>query len=331
MKQTVLTLLLLTCATFTHAADAGTSRTRISIREGRWFINDTVVNPGSAAEGLLMNTRMVNATFEDRNKRDFDPEANTSRFISKLEDYAAHGVNAFTLCLQGGMPGYEGAENSAFVSDGSLREDYMKRIERVIRACDERSLVVILGLYYQRQSGILTDEAALRSGVVHSMRWVQQKGFKNVIIEIANEYPHRGFKHEIIRSPEGMSSLIRLAKETAPNLLVSASGYGNGVIHKEVGEASDFLLPHWNGTPEQNIPERLAVLKKFGKPILCNEDDKTGENAVAAMKASIANGAGYGLMLKQHNQTFPFHFDGAADDTVYYTALKEATTRKQPQ
>jgi hypothetical protein len=73
------------------------------------------------------------------------------------------------------------------------------------------------------------------------------------------------------------------------------------------------------------------VLKKFGKPILCNEDDKTGENAVAAMKASIANGAGYGLMLKQHNQTFPFHFDGAADDTVYYTALKEATTRKQPQ
>jgi hypothetical protein len=28
-------------------------------------------------------------------------------------------VNAFTLCLQGGMPGYEGSVNSAFASDVS--------------------------------------------------------------------------------------------------------------------------------------------------------------------------------------------------------------------
>jgi hypothetical protein len=311
--------------------DANPSRTRISIREGRWFINDSVVNPGSAAEGLLMNTRMVNATFEDRGNSDFDAAANKSRFIAQLDDYAAHGVNAFTLCLQGGMPGYEGAVNSAFEPDGTLREDYMKRIEQVIRACDERGLAVILGLYYQRQSGILKNDDALHAGVVHAVKWVQSQGFKNVLIEVANEYPHRGFKHQLIRKPEGIAALIRLAKETAPELLVSASGFGTGIVHDEVAQASDFLLPHWNGTTVDNIPQRIATLKKFGKPIVCNEDDKTGDTAAAAMKATIAHGAGYGLMLKKHNQTLPFHFDGAKDDPVYYTALKAATAARSAQ
>ena len=223
-----------------------------------------------------MNVRMVNATFEDRRKPDFDAEANTDRFIARIPDYAAQGVNAFTLCLQGGMPGYEGAVNSAFEPDGSLRPAYLARVERVIRACDRHGMVVILGLYYQRQSAILRDEAAVRAGVVNAARWVRERGFQNVLLEIANEYPHNGFVHALIRDPKGQASLIRLAKETAPGLLVSASGYGDGKIHAEVAEAADFLLPHWNGTKVEQIPARIAALKKFGKPIVCNEDDKTG-------------------------------------------------------
>jgi hypothetical protein len=52
-----------------------------------------------------MNVRMVNAVFEDRDKPDFNAEANTERFIAAIPDYVAHGVDAFTVCLQGGMPG----------------------------------------------------------------------------------------------------------------------------------------------------------------------------------------------------------------------------------
>ena len=77
-----------------------------------------------------------------------------------------HGVNAFTLSLQGGMPGYEGALNSAFEPDGSLRESYLARVARVIEACDRAGLVVILGCFYQRQDQVLADEAAVRAAVV---------------------------------------------------------------------------------------------------------------------------------------------------------------------
>lgn len=56
-----------------------------------------------------MNTRMVNAIFEDLARDDFDPETNTGEFIAAIPSYFSAGVNAFTLNLQGGMPGYEGA------------------------------------------------------------------------------------------------------------------------------------------------------------------------------------------------------------------------------
>ena len=108
-----------------------------------------------------MNVRMVNSVFEDRHKPDFDPEANTNRFLSHMPDYTAHGVGAFTICLQGGRPRYKGALNSAFTPDGSLRESYLARVRRIIEACDRHGLVVILGCFYQRQDQVLKDEDAV--------------------------------------------------------------------------------------------------------------------------------------------------------------------------
>lgn len=273
-----------------------------------------------------MNVRMVNAVFEDRHRPNFDPEANTGRFMARIPDYAASGVNAFTVCLQGGMPGYEGALNSAFDPDGSLRPGYLARVDRVIRACDQQGVAVILGLFYQRQSRILRDDQAIRAGVVNAVRWVRERGFCNVLIEIANEYPHSGFAHALIREPSGQAGLIRLAKEAAPGLLISASGVGDGKVHAAVAEAADFLLPHWNGTPVDQIPARITALKRFGKPVVCNEDDKTGADAVAALRACVGKGASYGLMLQDRNQTFPFRFEGPADDPAFYAELRKLTT-----
>jgi len=303
-----------------------TPRTRVAIDGKLWTINGALANAGSSAEGLLLNVRMVNATFEDRKRPDFDADANTAEFLAALPDYADHGVNAFTLSLQGGMPGYEGAINSAYESDGSLRAEAMNRIARVIEACDREGCVVILGCYYQRQDQILTDEDAVRAGVVNAAQWIKDRGYTNVVLEIANEYPHKGFDHAFLRRPAGEAALMRLAKQTHPQLLVSASGYGDGRLDREVCEAVDYLLIHFNGTPAAKIPERVAALKSFNKPIVCNEDDKLGETAVAALEASVNSGASWGFMHSDQNQTFPFRFEGANDDLAVYGTLKRLTT-----
>lgn len=301
--------------------------TRVSIRDGQWYINGRVICPGTRAEGLLMNVRMVNSVFEDRSRADFDAEANTDRFLAHVPDYAAHGVRAFTICLQGGMPGYEGAINSAFNPDGSLRESYLGRVRRVIEACDREGLVVLLGCFYQRQDQVLKDDAAVRRALVNVVNWLGRNGFQNVVLEIANEFDHRGFDHPILRSIEGERELIRLAKKTAPGLLVSTSGLGHGRYPDRLAELADFILIHFNGTEVEDIPDRIAALKKHGKPIVCNEDNKQGETAARAARLSVDNGASWGLMLNTLNQYFPLEFHGAADDPVVYRELKQLTSR----
>src|ERR1051325_7606696 len=72
------------------AEEPFTPRTRVSLRGERWCINGERTNRGSRAEGLLMNVRMVNAVFEDRNKPDLSPDAITDRFLAHLPGYAAH-------------------------------------------------------------------------------------------------------------------------------------------------------------------------------------------------------------------------------------------------
>ncbi len=301
-------------------------RTRVSLRDGRWFLNEEVTYRATKAEGLLMNVRMVNATFEDRKRSDFDPEANTDEFIAQIPDYVAHGVRAFTLCLQGGMPGYEGALNSAFNPDGSLRDSYLQRVRRVIEACDRHGAAVILGCYYQRQDQILKDEAAVRAGVVNVVKWIQESGFANVVLEIANEFDHNGFDYRLLKTPKGMAELIGLAKQTAPGLLVSASGLGHGRLPDEVARASDFLLIHFNGTKVEDIAARVAALRKYHKAIVCNEDEKIGAPAARACEQSVESGASWGFMHVEVNQHLPFTFHGAADDPEVYAAIQRLTS-----
>ncbi len=274
-----------------------------------------------------MNARMVNATFEDRNRTDFDPDANTNRFISKIPEYVAQGIRAFTFNLQGGTPGYEGAINSAFHADGNLRSDTMKRMQRVIDACDRNGCVAILGCFYQRQDQILQDANAVRVGLLNVIDWLIHQKYRHVVLEIANEFNHGGFDHPIINTVKGEVKLIQILHQAAPGLLISTSGLGDGKIPDEIAQASDFILIHFNGTPVNEIPERIQSLKRFNKPIVCNEDEKTGEEAAGALDACVQNGASWGYMNLAVNQTFPFRFNGVQDDPIMYGKLKEITMK----
>jgi CubicO group peptidase (beta-lactamase class C family) len=311
---------------------AGVPNTRVSIVGGRWCINDQVTYAGTRAQGLLMNVRMVNCVFEDANDSTraprFDPDGNTESFVRMIPEYASSGVRAFTINLQGGAPGYEGAINSAFRPDGTLRDSYMARVQRVIEECDRKGLVVILGCFYQRQDQVLRDEDAIRTAVVNVVRWIETNGFTNVVLEIANEFGHGGFNHSMLKTEDGQVELIELAKKTMPQLLVSTSGTGNGSFPNPVAVASDFLLIHFNNTRLGQIPERIAVLKRYAKPIVCNEDAKVGEEGARAAELSVRLGVSWGLMAEQVNQRFPFRFQGTADDPVVYAALKDLTETK---
>jgi CubicO group peptidase (beta-lactamase class C family) len=321
-------------ALFADVPVFGKSTTRISIADGNWYLNEQVTYRGTRAQGLLMNVRMVNTVFEDANERTrpagFSADANTEAFLTVIPDYVASGVRAFTLNLQGGHCGYEGAVNSAFRADGSLRESYLSRVQRIIEACDRHGAAVILGCYYQRQDQLLADEAAVRAGIVNVAKWIAEAGFTNVVLEIANEFNHAGFGHQLLKTATGQAELIALAKKTAPGLLVSTSGLGDGRAAEPVIRASDFLLIHFNSTKVADFAELIAPLRKWGKPVVCNEDDKAGAAGAEAAECCVANGCSWGFMRKEVNQYFPLSFRGVADDTLVYAAIQRLTSAANP-
>jgi len=305
-------------------------RSRIEIRQGDWYLNGALTYAGAPAEGLLLNVRMVNATFEDEHRPDIEPQAITDQLVRALPDYAAAGIRAITLNLQGGFPGYEGALNSAFRPDGSLKLGYLMRVRQVLEAADAAGMAVILGCFYQRQDQVLRDEKALRRAVTETALWLRRQGYAHVLLEIANEIHHPGYDHGLLQDPAGVAELIAVVREAHPQLLVSASGLGDGRLPEAVAEAADFLLIHFNGTPVDSIPARVAALRHWGKPIVCNEDNKVGDEGQAAAEAAVAAGCSWGFMHIKHNQHYPFQFLGPADDERVYSALARLAGRSAP-
>jgi hypothetical protein len=298
----------------------------ISLVENRWHLDGHVTYPGAPAEGLLMNVRMVNATFEDRARTEIAPDEITDRFVARIADYYAQGIRAFTLCLQGGYPNYEGAINSAFEANGMMRDEYLARIERVIRACDAQGMAVILCAYYGRQDQVLADDEALRTGIVQAARWIETCGFTHVLFEVANEFGHESYTHAMLKDPAGIVELIQLAKKTAPGLLVSSSRQGHRGLAPEVCRASDYVLVHFNQIPLDRMPALIAEAHQYGKPVMCNEDRKTGQDGAQAAEVCVANRCSWGLMAREVNQYDPpFRFEGRDDDPAVYDAVKRLT------
>lgn len=249
---------------------------------------------GKKIEGLLFNSRMVQGIFDDRNPRTaglwiypdsgkWSADRNTEEFIAAMPEWRRHGLLAFTLNLQGGSPqGYSSAQpwhNSAIEADGSLRPDYLMRLQRILDRADQLGMVVILGYFYFGQDERLQDEAAVVRATDNATQWLLERGYRNVLVEINNECNGR-YDHAILR-PERVHELILRVRDKnhlGKRLYVGTS-YGGGTIPKEnVVRVSDYLLLHGNGVSD---PDKIAGMVRdtrkvsgyYPKPILFNEDD----------------------------------------------------------
>jgi hypothetical protein len=289
--------LLLVCCTPVFAAER---RTHVSIVGDAFHINGQPTYAGRTwngkkIEGLLLNSRMVQATFDDLNPdtrsrwaypdtKTWDPDRNLREFLAAMPQWRAHGLLAITVNFQGGSPqGYSNEQpwhNSAFTATGELRPDYLDRMEQVITRADELGMVVILGYFYFGQDERLANEAAVIAATDAATHWVLDRGFTNVLIEVNNECNVRKYDHDILKANR-VHELIARVRKTERNgrrLLVGAS-YGGGTVPKEnVVRESDFLLLHGNGVKQ---PARIAEMVRQSRavpgfrpmPILFNEDD----------------------------------------------------------
>ncbi len=327
-------------------------RTTVSVRRDRFLINGQPTYAGRSwngkpIEGLLMNSRMVQATFDDRNPETvkrwnypdtgrWDADRNTQEFIAQMPEWRRHGLLAVTLNLQGGSPeGYSKAQpwhNSAINSDGSLDTPTMVRLARAIDAADKLGMVIILGLFYFGQDERLRDETAVVAAVDHTVDWLIERRYTNVLIEVNNECNVR-YDHPVLQ-PERVHELIlrirNRSREKRLPLLVSTSYGGNTVPKPNVVKASDFLLLHGNGVKDPNriaamVRETRAVDGYRPMPILFNEDDHFDfDQPTNNFKAAVGEFASWGY--------FDFRMQGEGFDEGYQSVpvnWKTSSDRKR--
>jgi len=298
MKTTISKIFLLLLL-FLNPVSVISAKTIVGIQGDQFTINGKLTYEGRywngyRIEGLLMNARLVQGIFDNLKKendslfaypdtKQWDAERNNKEFVRTMCIWHSYGLNCFTLNMQGGSPvgyGSSKCKNPAYNADGSLIETYLQRLNRILKKADELNMVVILGLFYFGQDQYLTDEKAVICAVDNMIDWLLKKGYRNVMIEIANETNYKSYDHEILK-PQRIHELIERVKSKSRHghrLYAGTSFAGKVVPASNVVKASDFLLIHGNGASR---PDQISELIKKTRavegyrplPLINNEDD----------------------------------------------------------
>lgn len=296
--------------------------TQVTIEGEKFFIDGEPTYPGRTfrgykIEGLLLNSRMVQATFDDANPEtramwaypdtgEWNPERNVEEFLAALPIYRDHGLLAVTVNFQGGSPqGYSKAQpwiNTAFTPDGEFKPAYLERMRRILNRTDELGMAVILGIFYFGQDEHLKDEAAIIRALDNGVNWVLERGYQHVLIEVDNECDVPRYERPILQ-PGRVAELIERVKGITRNgrRLLAGTSYGGGRIpHEPVVRVSDFLLVHGNGVSDPNrIAEMVEQTREVPRyrpmPILFNEDDHFDfDKPLNNFMAAVSRGASWG-------------------------------------
>ena len=270
-------------------------------------------------------------------------QANTARYVAGLPQYRERGILAVNLCMQGGHPlngkpwiaeghGSAGARtnghrdfyhNSAFGPDGAIDPAYGERIASVIETCDRLGMAVLLQLFYFGQDTVFGDAEGIRAAVDRAVDWIGERGYHNVIVEIANEVMEGHYHHPILK-PGQVVELIHRARRRAETrgrrLLVTTSEAAmlnprqwTDAQIDEVFSACDLVVIHGGDNVETGqVGDASDLVQKIDRirsspwyraaprPILTNE-----ARGRQAFEALLPRGVSFGLHSMLFQTMYP--------------------------
>ncbi len=294
------------------------SMTEIAIDADKFLINGKPTYAqgsyrGKSIEGMLFNSRMIQAIFDDQcaetrtlwaypDTGEWDAERNTDDFCAQLPEYRKHGLLAVSVGLQGGgsiyTPAiYDNYLNSAFTPAAELKQPYFDRLAKVLKAADKAGMVVIVNYFYIKQAKKMPADIffPLTEKIT---AWLLKSGHRNILVDVANEAgdwwemkPYRDENiHKLIAAAKGVSLGGR-------RLLVSSSTCGGEALpHGKWRETEDLHMPHGNGCSAEQLKTKLAKFKcdnefkRTPKPVLVNEDTLFIDNLEAAVQTGCSWG-----------------------------------------
>jgi hypothetical protein len=279
---------------------------------------------GRPVEGLLLNSRMIQAIFDDENPktrerwcypdtREWDAERNTDEFCAALPEYRRHGLLGVTVGLQGGgsiyTPDvYDQYECSAYAPDGTFRPPYFDRLKRVLEAADACGMVVIVNYFYWKHALRLEGEKTMKRIAEEVTAWLLASGHRNIMVDLFNEAGKRwGMESFAEENLYRWIELVQGITDKGRSLPVGISTLGgNALPTGRWAELEDVSMPHGNGLQPEQLGEKLRRFKETPeylqrpRPILVNEDSVFVEN----LEAAVAEGASWGFYCQGYGSVY---------------------------
>jgi hypothetical protein len=310
----------------------------IQINDTQFLVNsrpsyEGISYHGKPIAGLLFNSRMVQALFDDANPATavhwrypdtgrWDPDRNTDEFCAALPEYRRHGLLAVTVGLQGGgsvyTPDiYNHYVNSAYEPDGTFKPAYFDRLLRILKAADAAGMVVIVNYFYFKHAARLQSDQVIERVTEQVTEWLLRTGYQNILVDVANEAAE--WWAQPLFHPQNIHRLIEIVQRTTLNgrrlLAGSSTGGGEQLPTGRWQQVEDFHMPHGNGLKPDELRAKLQrfkatdEFKRNPKPIVINEDSVFVEN----LEAAIDEYASWGF----YHQGYGSHYRDLSDWTTH--------------
>ncbi len=332
---------------------------RFYVRAGRgsWIETYRDKEHSKDARGKLAIVRVDQGLFQDEwlVEQTFDARANTDALIGSLDAYKAYGVSAVAVSLQGADPRYgdaiprrsgatygegKGTLVSAFEPDGSLKADWMERLEALLRATAERGMFVSITYFHPAQDEVLESPEAIVEAARNVTRWLIEKDFRNVIIDVATEWDIEGEWDHVTFVPRNIANLIRDVRDQfngAEFSLPIGASSGPGLSYPvSLARACDVVLVSGAGFPGAQRARRLRQMAEYERPLLIIDGDARPDAIRSDAHIALREASGWAFRPVELSETFPFAYSplgdrgGAPALAEALAAIAEAVLKRPP-
>ncbi len=281
------------------------------------------------ARGKLILVDAPQGLFEDEwlTEKPFDPAANTDALIAALDLYKEYGILAVAVSLQGADPGYslerngiarkrgalygskEGALISAFERDGSLKPAWTERLDKLLKAADQRGMFVKLTYFQPAQDEALDSPEAVVAAAQNITRWLVAGDHRNVIIDVAAGWDVQGEWDHFEFIPRNVAKLVGVIREqfngASFSLPIGAASGPSMLYPESLAQVCDLVLLDERGLRPDMIARRFAQMSDYGRPLGILVD-AGGELTHSA--ASFDKSASWTYSPLRLTQYFPFAY-----------------------
>jgi len=207
--------------------------------------------------------------------------------------------------------------------DASLNAVYTERMGKIIRACDNRAMVVLVGcLYWGNSKGKWEswDQVDAEMAVANTVRWLSEQNHKNVFVDPDNEgmaMKNAGFDIDaMIKAGKKIDPSIVIgynAKGDPPSEADLALHFSNRIPGKPYIESEGTMTDYWGAYSKEK------ELYNYINVGVYTEGKKAEQ--IKNTRELLTNGHGY-MMASTWLQTVPPNHHPGGDGTPCSPGIK---------